>query len=61
MIDRYTKIVLTIIAVALSAIAVQGAIGSAQAQFGNGCGSFGDPCYVDAGLSGLPVYIVGSR
>jgi hypothetical protein len=34
MFDRYTKIVLTIIAVALSAIAVQGTVGSAHAQAG---------------------------
>lgn len=34
MFDHYTKIVLTVIAVALSAIAVQGVIGRAQAQAG---------------------------
>jgi len=32
MIDRYTKIVLTIIALAMTAIAIQSSIGTAQAQ-----------------------------
>lgn len=38
MIDAYTKVVLTIIAAALGAIAVQMAIGPASAQLGE-CGS----------------------
>ncbi len=37
MVDRYTKIVLTVIAAALCAIAVQNGVGSAEAV-GDGCG-----------------------
>lgn len=56
MIDRYTKIVLTVIAVALSAIAVQGTIGTAQAALGE-CGlTWLSPCYVTAELP-LPVHV----
>jgi hypothetical protein len=47
MVDIYTKIVLTVIAAALIAVAVQGAIPSASAQFGQTCGnSQFSPCYV---------------
>lgn len=47
MIDNYTKAVLTVIAVALTAIAVQMASGPAIAQ-GSGCGaSWYDPCSVE--------------
>ena len=46
MFDRYTKIVLTVIAVALSAIAVQGVVGPANAQM-SGCGlAANNPCHV---------------
>ena len=45
MIDRYTKIVLTIIAIALVGIVVQSAIGDASA-IAPGCGSRIDPCYI---------------
>ena len=45
MVDVYTKAVLTVIAVALSAIAIRSAVPSALA-IGDGCGSPGDPCYV---------------
>lgn len=49
MIDRYTKIVLTVIAAALTAIAVeqampQGAL--AQLPAGISCGGVDTPCYV---------------
>lgn len=59
MIDRYTKIVLTVIAVALSAIAIQGTIGAAQAQLGDGCGSSPTrACYVQTGgIIGLDVTV----
>ena len=43
--DRYTKIVLTVIAGALVALEAQNAIAPAQAQRGM-CGGRGDPCYV---------------
>jgi len=44
--DTYTKAVLTVIAIALTVIAVRGiGPGSAIAQ-GSGCGNFDNPCYV---------------
>ena len=47
MTDRYTKSVLTVIAVALMLIAAQLGIPMATAQFGDGCGdSRGNPCWV---------------
>lgn len=47
MIDWYSKVVLTIIAVALSGIFCQGMTSNAGAQIGNGsCGSAASPCYV---------------
>ena len=49
MIDRYTKAILTIIAAALSTIAVQMAVGTAAAQLGgSACGSSSwDACHVE--------------
>jgi hypothetical protein len=44
MVDRYTKAVLTVIAVALSAIAFKSAFPPADAQ--SSCGSPAVPCYV---------------
>jgi hypothetical protein len=46
MTDRYTKIVLTAIAVALGAIAVEGAIPRASAQGERCVGDRLGPCYV---------------
>lgn len=48
MVDRYTKIALTIIAIALSALAWQGFQPQpAQAQFGAGaCGTRLEPCFI---------------
>ena len=47
MIDAYSKVVLTVIAAALVAIAAKGLVGSATAQLASGCGSSGyKPCYV---------------
>jgi hypothetical protein len=49
MTDTYTKIVLTVIALALVAIVGQQAVGGAQAQFGIvlGCdGSPNSPCFI---------------
>jgi hypothetical protein len=49
MIDRYTKIVLTVIATALVALVLQQGIGGAKAQFGFelGCdGSPNSPCFI---------------
>lgn len=63
MFDRYTKIILTVIALALSAIALEGSVGRAQAQ-AEGCGSAYNPCYVQPGGMGtvpMPVYIVGAQ
>ena len=58
MIDKYTKLMLTIIAVALSVIAARDlAPTSAVAKAGD-CGSINHPCYIDyAGSGGLPVRI----
>jgi len=59
MFDRYTKIVLTVIAVALSAIAIEGSVGSAHAQM-ESCGSTSiSPCFVDnVSQLGLPVHVM---
>jgi len=45
MIDRYTKAVLTVIAVSLAGICLENAATQAHAQ-GMGCGSSSTPCYV---------------
>lgn len=58
MTDRYTKIVLTIIALALSAIAIQGTISSAQAQFGDCGDGIANACYVRAGMGQMPVTVM---
>jgi hypothetical protein len=50
MTDRYTKAVLTVIAVALVLIALQLGTPRATAQFGDGCGGQTNPCYVNTGL-----------
>ena len=71
MIDIYSKIVLTVIAVALAGIAIQGFTKPAVGQLGV-CGSSFDPCYVTTTrgkpvavtndtASGLPVYIMNMR
>jgi hypothetical protein len=49
MVDRYTKIVLTVIATALVALVLQQGISDAEAQFGIalGCdGSPNAPCFI---------------
>lgn len=54
--DRYSKVVLTVIAAALVALVVQNATTRALAL--TECGSRYDPCYVDSvGLSGMTVNI----
>ena len=46
MIDRYTKVVLTVIAAALCGLVIQNAVGPAMAV-GGACGGFGErPCEV---------------
>jgi hypothetical protein len=56
MVDVYTKAVLTVIAVALSAIAIRSAVPSALAV-GDGCGrSSGDACYVTTSTRD-PLYV----
>jgi hypothetical protein len=55
--DRYTKAVLTVIAVALCAIALQGSIRPASAIGGEGCGSTFNPCQVEIGNSPLNVRV----
>ncbi|MFG1420609.1 hypothetical protein [Roseixanthobacter liquoris] len=49
MLDRYTKIVLTIIAVTLVAHLGERLFGSAQAASGN-CGNISQPCVVVIGV-----------
>jgi hypothetical protein len=58
--DRYTKTVLTVIAVALSVIALRATpiVGTAGA-FGEACGSSLDPCYV-ATRDSLSVDVIGA-
>lgn len=61
MLDFYSKFVLSVIAAALSLLALQGLRATpAAAQF-EGCGSKSDPCYIDYngyGVTGLPVSIM---
>jgi len=58
MYDRYTKVILTVIAVALSAIALKMPTGGRAMALDGECGSFSNPCYVDTPNSyGLKVYI----
>lgn len=45
MFDRYTKAVLTVIAISLSVLAIQN-IQSASAVGSSGCGSAKDPCHI---------------
>ena len=46
MIDRYTKIVLTVIAAALTAIAVRQALPPGALAQNGSCGALANPCYV---------------
>ena len=51
MLDLYSKIMLTVIAVALVVIAWNGlGTGHAVAAFGEACGTISDPCHVTTGL-----------
>jgi hypothetical protein len=56
MIDRYTKIVLTVIAAALVALVLQNSFPGARAQMGSGCGSGHKPCYVET-VPREPLYV----
>lgn len=46
MIDTFTKIVLTVIGIALCALVVQNAIPSATALGNSGCGWKSGPCHI---------------
>ena len=56
MIDRYTKSILTVIAVSLMALVMQNFSPMARAQSGESCGTGRNPCYVTS-LPKLPVYV----
>ena len=56
MADRYTKVVLTLIAAALVTLAAHEFVPPASAQRGEDCGSHDNPCYVTARPDN-PVYI----
>ena len=57
MIDTYSKVVLTVIAVALSVIALRPMVQNASA-LGGTCGTvIAEPCYVSEGLLPLKVII----
>ena len=49
MIDRYTKVVLTVIAISLSVLAIGQFASPAQAQKNDSCGEWSNPCYVRTG------------
>lgn len=52
MIDTFTKIVLTVIGIALCALVIQNAVPSATAQFGSGwCGGPGTPCQLQVDVT----------
>lgn len=53
MIDRYTKIVLTIIAMSLVGLFTKDLLQPASAQI-SGCGSGGNPCYVQFDIMAAP-------
>ncbi len=58
--DKYTKAIFTVIAIALAVIAFKLPMtGIVHAQLGDGCGrSSIDPCYVDyKGPQGLSVFV----
>jgi hypothetical protein len=55
-VDTYTKTVLTVIAIALSVIAVRSGITSASA-IGDSCGDIFSPCYVKSGPTPLEVTV----
>jgi hypothetical protein len=55
MVDRYTKGVLTVIAVALTAIAIERSTSPAHAQMPS-CGNAGNPCYV-SNYGGIPLVV----
>jgi hypothetical protein len=57
MVDRYTKAVLTIIAAALLAIALENALPKASAQ--GGCGTLSFPCVVQF-PGNVPVVVANS-
>jgi hypothetical protein len=63
MVDRYTRIVLTVIAAALVALVVQNGLKGAFAQQDTGCGNtgLGQPVCVVAWTSPMPVYALITR
>jgi hypothetical protein len=64
MVDRYTKVVLTVIALALTVIAVRDVVGPVSAQLDEPCGRIDRPCYIVADRpvkvtnDGHPLYVM---
>ena len=58
MVDRYTKIVLTIIALSLCVLVIQNSIPTANAV-GQDCGSWSSPCHVKV-TNRVDVKVLGS-
>jgi hypothetical protein len=56
-VDRYTKTVLTIIAIALVGLLAVQLTPTAHAQGTDACGGYTNPCYVKATAAGLEVYV----
>jgi hypothetical protein len=56
MVDRYTKALLAVIAIALVVLAAENSLPAARAQPSERCGNPSNPCYVVA-PPGRPVYV----
>jgi hypothetical protein len=59
MVDRYTKIVLTVIATSLVALVLQNFIRPTLAQISEQCGGSKEPCWVQSAPS-HPVYVASN-
>ena len=56
--DRYSKVIFTLIALALAALAVGQFVPNPATAQGAGCGSYTNPCYVSSsGIGGISVRV----